>query len=70
MEFKKGTMVKVIRDKLDGSLEAQANDPRWSSYVLETLGEVVELRGEAVQVKFAAVPTPPIWFNKEQLQVA
>lgn len=68
MEFKKGTMVKIVRENLEGSLEAQANDQRWSAYIFESAGEVVELRGEAVQVKFAAVPTPPIWFNKKQLQ--
>ncbi|AFY72416.1 Cyanobacterial and plant NDH-1 subunit O [Synechococcus sp. PCC 7502] len=68
MELKKGALVTVIREKLEGSLEAQANDPRWSAYVFETKGEVVELRGEYVQVKFAAVPTPPIWLNKDQLQ--
>ncbi len=70
MELKKGAMVTVIREKLEGSLEAQGNDPRWSSYVFETKGEIVELRGDYVQVKFAAVPTPPIWLSKDQIQAA
>jgi Cyanobacterial and plant NDH-1 subunit O len=67
MAFKKGTMVNAIREKMDGSLEAQANDPRWSSYIFETKGEVLELRGDYVQVKFGQVPTPPIWFHQDQL---
>jgi len=68
MAFKKGTLVNAIREKMDGSLEAQANDPRWSSYIFETKGEVLELRGDYVQVKFGQVPTPPIWFHQDQLQ--
>ncbi len=68
MALKKGTLVRVIREKLENSLEAQANDPRWSSYLFEQNGEVVELRGEYAQVKFACVPTPPSWFRCDQLQ--
>jgi hypothetical protein len=70
MELKKGAMVTVIRDKLEGSVEAQGNDTRWSSYIFETQGEIVELRGDYAQIKFGAVPTPPIWLNKEQIQPA
>jgi hypothetical protein len=70
MELKKGVMVTAIREKLDGSVEAQGNDPRWSSYIFETQGEVVELRGEYAQIKFGAVPTPPIWLHRDQIQAA
>jgi hypothetical protein len=70
MELKKGVMVTAIREKLDGSVEAQGNDARWSSYIFETQGEVVELRGEYAQIKFGAVPTPPIWLHKDQIQAA
>jgi len=70
MELKKGAMVTVIREKLEGSVEAQGNDTRWSSYIFETKGEIVELRGDYAQIKFGAVPTPPIWLNKEQIQPA
>ncbi len=68
MAFKKGTMVNAIREKMEGSLEAKANDTRWSSYIFETKGEVIELRGDYVQVKFGQVPTPPIWFHQDLLQ--
>ncbi|MDX1977512.1 MAG: NAD(P)H-quinone oxidoreductase subunit O [Pseudanabaenaceae cyanobacterium bins.68] len=68
MALKKGVMVKAVREKLEDSLEAKANDPRWSSYIFETKGEVIELRGDYVQVKFGQVPTPPIWFHQDQLQ--
>lgn len=68
MALKKGSLVKAIREKLEGSVEAQANDTRWSSYLFETVGEVLEFRGDYVQVKFAQVPTPPTWLHKDQLQ--
>jgi hypothetical protein len=68
MAFKKGTMVSAIREKLEGSVEAKANDTRWSSYIFETKGEIIELRGDYAQVKFGQVPTPPIWFKQDQLQ--
>lgn len=68
MALKKGSTVKVLRDKLEGSVEAQANDTRWSSYVFDTPGEVLEFRGDYVQVKFGAVTTPPTWFHIDQLQ--
>jgi hypothetical protein len=68
MAIKKGAMVTAIRTKLEDSPEALANDTRWSSYIFETPGEIVEIRGDFVQVKFGRVPTPPIWFNKDQVQ--
>ncbi len=68
MAIKKGTMVKAIREKLENSPESMANDTRWSSYIFETWGEVIELRGDYVQIKFGKVPTPAIWLNKEQLE--
>jgi Cyanobacterial and plant NDH-1 subunit O len=68
MALKKGSMVTAIREKLDNSVEAQANDTRWSNYIFDTNGEVLEFRGDYIQVKFTQVPTPPIWFHKDQLQ--
>ena len=68
MALKKGTLVRAIREKLENSPEAMANDTRWSSYIFETWGEVLEFRGDYVQVKFGKVPTPVIWLHKEQLE--
>jgi hypothetical protein len=70
MEIKKGVMVKAVREKLDGSVEAQANDTRWSSYLFETKGEILEVRGEYVQIKFGQVPTPPVWLRIDQIEEA
>jgi hypothetical protein len=68
MALKKGTLVRAIREKLDNSTEATANDTRWSSYLFETWGEVLEFRGDYVQIKFGKVSTPVIWLHKDQLE--
>ncbi|AFY68846.1 NAD(P)H-quinone oxidoreductase subunit O [Thalassoporum mexicanum PCC 7367] len=70
MELKKGAMVKAVREKLDNSVEAQANDTRWSSYIFETKGEVLDVRGDYVQIKFGQVPTPPVWLRLDQVEEA
>lgn len=68
MAIKKGTKVRAVREKLEGSLEAQANDPRFPDYIFNTDGEIIELRGDYVQILFGQVPTPPIWLHKDQVQ--
>ncbi|KGF71960.1 NAD(P)H-quinone oxidoreductase [Neosynechococcus sphagnicola sy1] len=69
MTVKKGDLVRAIREKLDNSLEAQASDPRFSSYLFETKGEVVDVRGDYAFVKFGQVPTPNIWLRLDQLEI-
>lgn len=68
MAIKKGTKVRAVRDKLVGSLEAQGNDPRLANYIFETDGEILELRGDYIQISFGQVPTPPIWLHQDQVQ--
>lgn len=68
MAVKKGDLVRVVRDKLEGSLEAQASDTRFPSYIFETKGEIVDVRGDYVMVKFGHVPTPNMWLRADQLE--
>ena len=68
MAIKKGSIVRAIREKLENSLEAQASDRRFSSYLFETKGEVMDVRGEYAFVKFGKVPTPNIWLRVDQLE--
>ena len=68
-KIKKGTMVRAIRKELEGSVEAQASDQRFPSYVFETNGEILELKGDYVLVKWGAVPTPNVWLRLDQLEV-
>ncbi len=68
MPVKKGEMVRVIREKLENSVEAKASDSRFPSYIFETEGEVIELKGDYAFVKFGKVPTPNIWLRQDQLE--
>jgi Cyanobacterial and plant NDH-1 subunit O len=68
MAVKKGDMVRVVREKLENSLEAQASDTRFPSYLFESQGEIVDLKGDYAFVKFGKVPTPNIWLRLDQLE--
>jgi Cyanobacterial and plant NDH-1 subunit O len=68
MAIKKGAMVKAIREKLEGSVEAQASDPRFPSYLFDSAGEVLDIKGDYAFVKFGKVPTPNIWLRIDQLE--
>lgn len=68
MAIKKGDLVRVIREKLENSVEVLASDRRWPPYIFEGKGEVVELRDDYAQVKFP-VPTPNVWLRTDQLEV-
>lgn len=67
MPLKKGGRVRAVREKLVGSVEALANDPRWPGYLFDTDGEILDLRGDYALLKFGAVPTPPFWLRQDQL---
>lgn len=68
MALKKGSLVRVVREKLENSVEATASDTRFPSYLFETKGEVMDLRGDYAFVKFGHVPTPNIWLRLDQLE--
>ncbi|MGB3493081.1 MAG: NAD(P)H-quinone oxidoreductase subunit O, partial [Elainellaceae cyanobacterium] len=68
MAVKKGDLVRVIREKLENSIEAQASDSRFPPYIFETKGEIVDSRGDYMLVKFGHVPTPNIWLKADQLE--
>jgi len=68
MAVKKGAMVRAVREKLENSLEAQASDSRFPSYLFETEGEIVDVKGDYALVKFGKVPTPNIWLRMDQLE--
>ena len=56
MAVKKGNMLRAIREKLENSLEAKASDSRFPSYLFETKGEIVDIKGDYALVKFGQVP--------------
>ncbi|MGQ9838540.1 MAG: NAD(P)H-quinone oxidoreductase subunit O [Cyanobacteriota bacterium] len=68
MAIKRGSLVRAIRERLEGSLEAQASDPFIPNYVFETAGEVVDMKDNYLQIKFGLVPTPTIWLRADQVE--
>jgi len=68
--MKKGAFVHAIREKLETSLEALASDRKFSAYLFETKGEVLDLKGDYALVKFGQVPTPNVWLRIDQLELA
>jgi hypothetical protein len=67
--IKKGALVHAIREKLVNSLEAKASDSRFPSYLFESKGEVVDLKGDYALLKFY-VPAPNVWLRVDQLELA
>jgi hypothetical protein len=68
MAVKRGDTVRAVREKLENSLEALASDSRFPSYLFETKGEVVDIKGDYALVKFGKVPTPNMWLRQDQLE--
>lgn len=67
--MKKGSLVRVIREKLENSLEAKASDSRFPEYLFNSKGEILEVDAEYALVKFY-VPTPSVWLRLDQLELA
>jgi len=66
-KVKKGSLVRVVREKLENSLEAMASDNRFPSYLFESKGEILETEGDYAFVKFY-VATPGMWLRLDQLE--
>jgi Cyanobacterial and plant NDH-1 subunit O len=69
MAVTKGNLVRAIRENLINSVEAKASDTRFPSYLFDTDGEVLDIKGDYAFVKFGQVPTPNIWLKTDQLRV-
>ena len=67
--IKKGSLVKVVREKFEGSIEAKASDVRLPSYLFDSKGEILDTTDEYALVQFY-VPTPNIWLRLDQLEEA
>lgn len=68
VKIKKNSIVRAVREKLENSVEAQASDEKLPSYLFETKGEVQDIRGDYVLVKFGHVPTSNVWLRADQLE--
>ena len=67
--IKKGSLVRVVKDQLEGSLEAKASDVRLPDYLFDSKGEILDVNGDYALVQFY-VPTPNIWLRLDQLEEA
>ncbi len=67
-KLKKGALVRVIKEKLENSIEAKASDQRFPSYLFESKGEILDMNGEYALIKFY-VPTPSVWLRLDQLEL-
>ena len=67
--IKKGSLVKVVREKFEGSTEAKASDVRLPNYLFDSKGEILEVEDEYALVQFY-VPTPNVWLRLDQLEEA
>ncbi|MEO1401037.1 MAG: NAD(P)H-quinone oxidoreductase subunit O [Cyanobacteria bacterium J06635_1] len=68
MAVKKGDFVRVVKEKLENSVEATASDRRFPPYIFKSQGEILETRDDYALVKFGKVPTPNIWLRLDQLE--
>ena len=67
--MKKGTLVRVVKEQLEGSMEAKASDVRLPSYLFDSKGEILDVNDDYALVLFY-VPTPNVWLRLDQLEEA
>ena len=66
-KLKKGALVRVIKEKLENSIEAKASDQRFPDYLFESKGEILDMNDEYALIRFY-VPTPSVWLRLDQLE--
>ncbi|EAZ92137.1 NAD(P)H-quinone oxidoreductase subunit O [Crocosphaera chwakensis] len=66
-KIKKGALVRVVKEKLENSVEAKASDTRFPSYLFESKGEILDMNDEYALIRFY-VPTPSVWLRLDQLE--
>lgn len=70
-KLKKGALVRVVKEKIENSVEALASDRTLPNYIFDSKGEILEIDDaeEYALVKFY-VPTPNVWLSLEELELA
>lgn len=64
---KKGSLVRVNRQRYQGSLEAAASDTQPPDYIFEGPGEVLLVKGDYAQLRWRR-PVPDVWLRLDQLE--
>jgi hypothetical protein len=65
--IKKGSLVRVNRQRYQGSVEAGASDAQAPDYIFEGPGEVLLVRGDYAQLRWRR-PVPDVWLRLDQLE--
>jgi hypothetical protein len=65
---KKGSLVRVNRERFQGSMEAGASDSQAPDYIFEGPGEVLQLKGDYAQLRWRR-PVPDVWLRLDQLEL-
>jgi hypothetical protein len=65
--IKKGGLVRVNRQRYQGSLEAGASDSEAPDYIFEGPGEVLQVKGDYAQLRWRR-PVPDVWLRLDQLE--
>jgi hypothetical protein len=64
---KKGSLVRVNRQRFQDSIEAGASDAKAPDYIFEGPGEVLQLKGDYAQLRWRR-PVPDVWLRLDQLE--
>ena len=64
--IKKGSLVRVNRQRFQGSVEAGASDSQPPTYIFEGPGEVLAVKGDHAQLRWRR-PVPDVWLRLDQL---
>ena len=65
---KKGSLVRVNRERFQGSMEAGASDSQAPDSIFEGPGEVLQLKGDYAQLRWRR-PVPDVWLRLDQLEL-
>ena len=67
--IKKGSLVRVVKEPFENSLEAKASDARLPEYFFNSKAEILDVNDDYALVQFY-VPTPSVWLRLDQLEEA
>lgn len=65
--IKKGSLVRVNRERYQGSMEAGASDDQAPDYIFAGPGEVLLVKGDYAQLRWRR-PVPDVWLRLDQLE--
>ena len=65
-KYRKGDLVRVVREKYLNSLESSSSDTDLPEYIFEGPGELLLIKGDYCQIRWRR-PVPDVWLRIDQL---